>query len=300
MLTNALLYVGLLPLIGSATIAFIMRRMLAPLPIVWPVAIACGFLTAQFALRSQTGISDSLHTFIEPHEAVDWLPHIVLLALGVTVVTYLAPSGRRRLIALATAFCLAAPVRLLSGNVANHWSIPQKFAWLALLAAVLGVVWLLLASKDGERPAILRVPLLILVAVGTAIVLTQSGVLVYGLSCGALGAAITGTALAFLRATGFAGALGATGSASALGRPSLPGTEGAAAIITFTLGSLIILGHFYAELTTTNAALLFLSLAATAAPPPTLLRSSPAWQRNTGRITCCLLPLAIAVLSVVT
>ena len=74
----------------------------------------------------------------------------------------------------------------------------------------------------------------------------------------------------------------------------------ASGIITFTLGSLIILGHFYAELSTTNTALLFLSLAATAAPLPALLRSGPAWQQNTARIMICLLPLGIAVVSVVT
>jgi hypothetical protein len=294
MLTNALLYAALLPLVASAMMAFLMRRMSAPSPIVWPTAIACGFLIAQFALRSQAGISDSLHSFIEPHEAVDWLPHIVLLALGVTIIMYLAPSDRRRLIALAIALCLAAPVRLLSGNVANHWSIPQKFAWLALLAALLGIVWLLLASKDGERPAFIRVPLLLLVAVATAVVLTQSGVLVYGLSCGALGAAITGTSL-MLSSEAWRGRF------SGRAHPSAPaGITGAAGIITFTLGSLIILGHFYAELSTTNAALLFLSLTATAAPLPALLRIGPAWQRNAAGVMFCILPLAIAVASVVT
>src|SRR4051794_18514700 len=103
MLTNALLYAGLLPLLTSATIAFVLQRMRAPPPIIWAFAIAFGFLTAHFALRSQTGIADSLHSFIEPHESVDWLPHLVLLALGVTVVMYLAPAGRRRWFALAAA-----------------------------------------------------------------------------------------------------------------------------------------------------------------------------------------------------
>ena len=136
-----------------------MQRMRSPSPIVWPVAITGGFLAAQFALRGQSGFADSLHTFLQPHEAVDWLPHIVLLALGVSIVMYFAPAHRPRLIALAAALCLAAPVRLLSGNLAQHWSIPGKVAVLVSLAAVLGVVWLLLASNDDEQPAILRVPL---------------------------------------------------------------------------------------------------------------------------------------------
>ena len=91
MFTYALLYAGLLPLVASASVAFIMRRLRSPIPIAWPVAITGGFLTAQFTLRGQAGFSESVHTFFQPHEAVDWLPHIVLLALGVSIVMYLAP-----------------------------------------------------------------------------------------------------------------------------------------------------------------------------------------------------------------
>jgi hypothetical protein len=283
MLTNVILYAALLPLVTSAAIAFILRQMRAPLPVIWPVAITGGFLAAQFALRGQAGLLESLHTFLEPHEAVDWLPHIVLLALGVSILMYLAPAQRPRLIALAAALCLAAPVRLLSGNVVQHWSILGKVAVLVSLAAIFGLVWLLLALDDNEQPAILRVPLLILVAVGTAIVVTQSGAFIYGLSCAALGAAVTGAALIFA----FRGIASSSGAAAAAG------------IITFTLGTLIILGHFYAELSTTNAALLLLSLIATAAPLPALLRTGPRWQRNTARIIFCLLPLAMAVAGVV-
>jgi hypothetical protein len=283
MLTNTLLYAALLPLVASAFIAFVMRQMRSPLPVIWPVAITGGFLATQFVLRGQSGLSESLHTFVQPHEALDWLPHIVLLALGVSLVMYLAPTHRPRLIALATALCLAAPVRLLSGNLAQHWSILGKAAVLISLTAVLGLVWLITSNNDLRQPTILRAPLLILVAVGTAIVVTQSGALIYGLLSAALGAAITGTALvfAFHRSTWSSGAAASAG------------------IITFTLGSLIILGHFYAELNTTNAILLLLSLTATAAPLPALLGNRPTWQRNAARITSCVLPVALAVAGVV-
>jgi hypothetical protein len=279
MLTNTNLYAALLPLVASVSIAFIMRQMQTPLPIVWPVAITSGFLAGQFTLRGQSGFAESLHTFLQPHEAVDWLPHIVLLALGVSLVMYLAPARRYRLIVLAAALCVAAPVRLLSGNLAQHWSIGGKVAILILLAAVLGIVWRLLALNDDRRPAIIRVPLLIIVAVSTAVVVTQSGALIYGLSCAAFGAAIAGTALVFA----FRGTASSSGAASAAG------------VITFTLGSLIFLSHFYAYLSTTNTVLLVLSLIATAAPLPALLRSGPAWHGNTARFMFCLLPLAIAV-----
>jgi hypothetical protein len=195
---------------------------------------------------------------------------------------YSVPTSRPWLFALAAALCLAAPVRLLSGNLAQHWTIPGKLVVLAVLTAALGSVWFLLASSDGERPTMVRSPLLVLVAVGTAIVVTQSGAVMYGLSSAALGAAVTGTALvlAFRRTATTASVADAAG------------------IITLTLGSLIILAHFYAELTTTSAALLLCSLAATGVPLPIVLRS-PAWQRTAARLVLCVLPLAVAVAGVV-
>jgi hypothetical protein len=278
MLTNALVYAGLLPLVISASIAFVMQRMRSASPIVWPIAITGGFLTGQFTLRGQSGFSESLHTFFQPHETVDWLPHIVLLALGVSLVMYLAPTHRYRLIALAAALCLAAPVRLLSGNLAQHWSTPGKVAMLVSLAAVLGLVWRLLALNDDRRPAILRVPLLILVAVTTAFVVAQSGAFVYGLSSAAFGAAVAGTAIIFA----FRGADSSLGAAAAAG------------VTTFTLGSLIFLSHFYAYLSATNAGLLLLSLTATAAPLPTFLTCSK-WRLMITRTAACMLPLTIAM-----
>jgi hypothetical protein len=282
MLTSILLNAGLLPLIVSAAIAFILRRFRSPISVVWPVAVAAGFLTSQFVLRGQNGLAESLLTFLQPPEAIDWLPHIVLLALGVSIVMHLAPANRGLSIAMAAALCIAAPVRLLSGNVAVHWSMLEKLAWLSLLAAVLGAVWILLATDDEARPAFVRVPLLIAVAVGTAIVVTQSGVLVYGESCAALGAALSGTALVFA----FRAHISSAGAAAAAG------------VITFTLGSLIILAHFFAALSVLNAALLFASLVATSVPLPAAVRSGSWWLPVATRVIACLLPLAAAVIGV--
>jgi hypothetical protein len=282
MIVDALLYAGLLPLIASAIVCVTLRYLRCPLSIVWPAATATGFLVAQFVLRSQGGIDISLHTFIQPYEAVDWLPHIVLLALGVSVLMYLAPAQRPWLIALAAMLCLSVPIRLLSGNLAQHWSVMGKVGVATSLTILLGLVWLLLALTGEERSTTVRVPLLVLIAVGVAIVLTQSGVFIYGLSSAALGAAITGTAVVFaFRST-----------------PSNLGAAATAGVITFTLGSLIILGHFFAELSTTNAALLCLALTATAVPLPAFLRSRPVWQRAAARILLSLFPLAMAVISV--
>ena len=187
---------------------------------------------------------------------------------------------------------------MLSGNVrlAGQWTALEKFAYLALLAATLGLTWLLLASGGKGRQSSARPFLLVIVTAATAVVLTLSGVFVYGQMCGALAAALAGTALARL--------LGATRSARAASVPlALPvrtgfhsnGLTGAAGVITFSLGSLILLGHFFAELSALNALLLAVSLSAAGGPLPSAFLRRPAWQQLALRTAACLLPLALAI-----
>jgi hypothetical protein len=301
---TTILIAGFVPLAVAAITALVLLRGNAAPRVIWPVAIAVGFLTGQLAIKSEAGLGTALYRFVQPQEAVDWLPLIVLLALGVTAVTnHASIVGRFRTTALAAAFTLAVPVRLLSGNVrlTHHWSVFEKLVYLSLLAATLGVVWLLLATENKEEPLLLRAGLLTLVAVGTAIVTTLSGAFVAGLSCGAVAASIAGTALActLLPIRFGSGATGAaSGAASAQQRRSSAGIPAAAPVITFSLGSLILLGHFYAYVTITHAALLFLSLAATSVPLPNFLGRAPIWQQAAARTLVCVLPLLIAVIGV--
>jgi hypothetical protein len=160
-------------------------------------------------------------------------------------------------------------------------------------------VWLLLSTENKDEPLLLRAGLLTLVAVGTAIVTTLSGAFVAGLSCGAVAASIAGTALACTLVP-IRFRPGATGSASAEQRASSTGIPAAAAVITVSLGSLILLGHFYAYVAIVHAALLFLSLAATSVPLPNFLRRAPVWQQAAARTLVCVLPLLIAVIGVLT
>jgi hypothetical protein len=251
--------------------------------IAWPIAIAAGFLVAQITLRADAGYAASLRTFLEPHDAIDWLPHIVLLALGVSIVMYLAPSRRGLLYFLAFALCLAAPVRLLSGNIASHWSPLVKLAWLAVLTAMLGATWLFLAPDDDANSPPFRVPLLVFVAVGIAMVLTQSGVLTYGMSAAALGAAICGAGVA----CGFRKSACNSGAAASAG------------VITLVFGSLIILTHFFAELSLLNAALVLVALVATAVPLPDFTRTGAAWRQIAARVVLCTVPIILAAISVI-
>ena len=290
MLTTTFLYAGLLPLATAAILALLARQFRLSPPATWACGTAGGFLAGLVGLKSQAGLAAAARSLIQPHEAADWLPIIVLLALGVSALLFVAPPARRRwTLALAAALTIAVPLRLLSGNVrlAGPWSAFDKFAYLALLATTLGFVWLLLASGGDEQQSPARLVFLVIVAAATAAVLTLSGALVYGQSCGALAAALTGTALVSF--------LGATGSASAGPRFAIPGLTGAAGIITFSLGGLILLGHFFAELSVANAVLLFVSLAAAGTPLPVALHRRPAWQQLSVRTVACLLPLALAI-----
>jgi hypothetical protein len=283
MLFDAIVYSGLVPLAVAAMLAFAMGRSYAPVEAVWPIAITAGFLVAQFALGADEGITASLRTFIEPHQAIDWLPHITLLALATSILMYLAPSCRGWLSILAAALCLAVPVRLLSGNVASQWSLAVKLGWLAVLAGVLGVTWRLLATDNEEDSTPFRVPMLAFVAVGIAVVTVQSGVFTYGMSAAALGAAICGVALPFgLRKS-----------------ECNPGAAASAGVITLVLGSLIILTHFFAELSLVNAVLLLLALVATAIPLPAFMRTAAAWRRGAARAVLCVVPTVVSVFSVV-
>jgi hypothetical protein len=283
MLFDALLYAGMLPLIASAAVAFVMRRSYAPVQAVWPIAITIGFLAAQFALRADLGLAASLRTFVDPHDAIDWLPHIVLLALGASLIMHLAPSHRGWLCVLAVGLCLAVPVRLLSGNIALQWSFVGKLAWLGVLTAVLASTWFALSTDDEAHATPIRVPLLVLLAVGIAVVLTQSGVFIFGQSAAALGASISGVAVAIgLR----------TKSRNA-------GAAASAGVIALALGSLIILTHFFAELSLLNATLLFAALIATAVPLPVFAQTGAAWRHIATRATLCIVPVGVAVASVV-
>ena len=279
MLTSLLLYAGVVPLAVSVCVAFVMRQLRIAAQVVWPVSIAAGFLGAMLAVRGQLGVSESLERVLAPHEALDWLPHLVLLAVLASVVIYGASLRGVGLLTLVVALSVATPVRLLSGNLAQQWSLAGKLAVIVGFSAALIVVWLPLSAKSTTQPSILRVPLQILVAVGAGIAVALSGAFIYGQLAAAVGAATAGTWLAFGLRT----------------PESNEGVAAAAGVVALALGSLILLGRFYAELGMASAALLFVALAAVAVPLPGGAGGKASWQRAVVRAAGCLVPLTIAV-----
>jgi hypothetical protein len=184
---------------------------------------------------------------------------------------------------LAAGLCLAAPVRLLSGNIASHWSPVEKLAWLGMLAAVLAATWLVLSTDDEAHATPIRVPLVVLLVVGIAVVLTKSGVFIYGESAAALGAAVSGVAIAI----------------GWQRRSRNSGAAASAGVITLAAGSLIMLTHFFADLSLPNAALLLAALIATAIPLPPFVRIGAAWRHAIARAALCLAPMAVVLLVVI-
>ena len=269
---NELFFAGVIPLAVAAATAFALRRFGSPPPVVWAAGVGVAYIAGQFALASRRGLARAIQLLVSPREAVEWLPHSVVLAVGVTILAVYAPRRwRQRVVALAALLAIGVPARLLAGHLAQQWSALEKASHLALLAATLALIWLLLASaRDDELPR-LRQVLLMIASLGAAIATTLSGSFTIGRLCGIVAAAVTGTALVTPR-----------------------GLSGAAGVVTLSLGGLIICGVFYARLNSANATLLLLSIAA-AGRLPEVVSAWPDRPRAVLRAALCLTPLGIAL-----
>lgn len=296
-LANELLWIVTVPLVAAAAAAFVARRLRLRPQAAWAGGVGLGVVAGQLGLSSRAGFAAGLAALLRPHEARDWLPPAVLLAMSVTMLAVYAPRAWRRwIVALAALVTIGVPVRLLAGHVAQQWSAAEKLAHLTLLAAAIGLVWLLLATaRDDEQPRV-RAVLLVLVALGASFVIALSGSLEYGKLCGVAAAAVAGTAVCHWLCQWFPRHDG-----PALPEPAAPGSDlaGAAGVITFSLGSVVLLGHFYAGLTAANAALLALSLVAAGGRLPAVAAEGPPWRHALIRTALCLVPLALALITAV-
>ncbi len=296
MFLHTFLCAGVVPFVVAAAITIVAAQMHAGPRVFWPLGTALGFIAGYIALKNQTGMAGAIAAISRPQHAADWLPIILLLALGVCLLLA-EPAHRWIGLSLAAMLVLAAPLRLLCGNVRlnGEWSAGQKLACIVLLASLFGATWFILAHSEMAHTARTRVWLLLIDAVGTAAALTISGVLVYGQACGALAAAVAGTALASSIAGRRSRAARAESHQTFGAAPPSSGFPAAAGIITFSLGSFIILGHFFADLSATSALLLFVSLAAAGGPLFDGLLRIRGWQHVVIRAIACLIPLAAAV-----
>lgn len=280
-----LFWVVVVPFAAAALAMLLARRLSLRPRAAWAASVAVGYVVGQFGLIGRAGIPTVMAAIASPHEARDWLPWAVLLAAGTTIwVVHATDSWRWVGHVLAVVIALAAPARLLNGSVwfLFKWTPSEKIFYLVLLAGAIGLVWWLLeAAKDDDQPLV-RALLLILVALGTAVVVTLSGSFSYGELCGLVAAALIGGLV--------------TGPPR---RTSPNGLGGAAGAVTMSLGGLILIGFFYTELTVGNAVLLALALVAAGGRLPTASGIGPGL-RAAVRIAICLVPLLIAVVQAYT
>jgi hypothetical protein len=248
-------------------------------------------ISSQIGWKSRAGYALAARAFSRPAEATDWLPIILFLTLGISLLMMVAkPIYRKPLMVLAALFCVAVPLRLISGNVqVAEWSAISKVLCLVLLAGAFGLSWLVLALNGEEQSFVGRAKLTGVVAAASAVVLVQSGVLVYGIACGAVAASLGGAAAVdFLLGD----------SARGGQRLTLSGFTGAAGAVTFSLGGLIVLGLFFANLTALNAVLLLVALLLAGGPLPQAIARQPVWLQLATRSLLCAVPLLVAVVSV--
>jgi len=286
-------WIGVAPSVAAAIAMLVACRLRMRPTATWSTSVACGLIAGMVAQNVRVGWHTALEKLLHPHAAIDWLPWLVLVAAGISMLAAYAPrSWQRWLVALASVFAIAVPLRLLANNASamSRWSLGEKFGILAFWSAAFALWWLTFALGRHNRQPLVRGGLLVVVALGISLTVAASGALTLGELGGAAAAAL----------------LGATGSASALGRIA-DGPSSAAGPLAVMLGSLILLGYSY-ELTATNAALLAISLTAAAGWLPKLPlplgRSSAVagegWGEGILRATLALVPLAIAVASAIT
>jgi hypothetical protein len=213
-----------------------------------------------------------------PQQDQDRLLFILLPILtGVEVATAFARSSRwLRLLLRLVVVAGAAPVLLynstyladLAGPGTREWTPTQAWLILGGLAAALAAVWSALALLT-QRITGRSVPLAVAVAsAGAAITVMLSGY-------------ASGGQIGLLLAAALAGVVGA----SLLLRQRFR-EEGALGVGIVGLFALLVMGRFFGQLTTSNAALLFFAL---------LLCWLPELPRGLARVVLVAVPVAVAL-----
>jgi hypothetical protein len=277
MVASALIYVVAVPLVCAAVAAILMRLIGESPRAMWAVGVGLGYVAGHMALKSQSGVAGAIRSFLQPAQARDWVPHAVLLGMAVTILaTYTSQSWRRWIGLAAGLLAIGVPIRLLS--FAQRLSLLEKLSYLPLLAATLGTVWLLLAIVNDDEDSLLRSVLIAMVAAGSAMVIVAAGSMTSGQACGVVGAAVAGVGIA------------------ALLQDRTSGFSGAASVVTMSIGSLIFVAYFFAELSAVSVSLLFAALVAAGGPMPAFVQTDSHWFNAAIRTLLCSIPMVVAIL----
>ena len=241
----------------------------------WVLAVALGYGAAHLGLEGVPG---------EPLESQDWILLALLPGAVLIAILQVVPSVPRGIVWAARVLLGAGmPVVLLLsylrqvGEPWAVWTAVDAMMWLGGLGAVCSVVWVCLARLERHDPG-RSLPLGIGCAAGAAgltVLMSASQ------SIGQLGLALA------------AALLGAT--LGSIGLKRSDAAAGSTAIAPLVLMAVVIVGHFYAELTAANALLLLLApLGAWVGQVPQV-RRRPTWQCGLVRVGAVAVPAVIAV-----
>lgn len=258
---------GVLPGAVALLLRQILLRAGAADRVAWPLSVGIAYIVGQAALAAPlasgaagwaAGLSPAFTKFLSPGEASQWLPAAVVVAAIVALLAGGTRTTRYIALALGVLLAIGLPLRMLWGSIytLSQWSTGEAIAWFAGLAALLFATgWLLTRKAPPALPrvGVLRDLLPGVVMIGVAIVLATSGSLSYARLAGAVAAALIGAAL---------GGFGIAGELRL-------GIDAAGPLVATLGGAMLLLGYFFAEVTTANALLLLAALAATGLPLPT-------------------------------
>ena len=233
----------------------------------------------------------------QPAEAIDWLPLLALLAaMAPDAIACVGKFGPAVGWLWRVALCCVLPWRLVYGSKywplslgpgfdfdLGGWTNGEAAAWIGGIGAALVIAWqwMRFRAQELQRTEVLaRSALAALVTFGGVITLIASGSLLYGQLLGVLTAASAGCGLGSM--------LFGTGR----------GPDAAAGPLVIALGTLLVAGLFYAELSLTSATLLLLAMALAVGWLPTVPKLSGRWQLAV-RALVCVAVLAVPTVSAV-
>jgi len=281
---------GLLPAVVAAVALAIAWKLTHDAVYAGLAGVVLGYVTGHWALDAQgVGLLASVAKSFRPHEARDWLPLAVLLAVVPEIAARFGNRGSLLAWILRVALCVLLPWRMLDGSAylpattllntdfdIGAWSRSEAIGWLGGMGAVLLASWFAVRGCGEKSLSWLRFSLATFVALGGAATLAMSGSLSYGQLLGVLAATLVGCGL----------------MTTILHLDS--GPEAAAGPLLLAFGGVLVLAYFYSELKLLNAVLLLLAMIAAVG---WVAGSQKLSQRGHASLRCviCLTALAAAV-----
>jgi len=213
-----------------------------------------------------------------PTDVTDRVPFLVMAGLLAAWLNAVRPGKWFDAWIIRVVFSLTTALVIVEPVFSDAWKVPATWGILSALVAVMVLAWFNLdavAARQSGAPLFLPI---VLLALGTSATLAISGVAVQGMLAGVLAASLVG---AWLLTTWHI--------------PSLTLARGGTSIVVVALSSLLLVGHFYANVPTTSLVLLAASpLALWAAEFKTFKGRAP-WLRTLVSSVAILIPIGLAI-----